>query len=97
MTDKLYDVSNRLFLLRRDFMPHEVDGVSMSGNDVRLLNALLFDLGREVLAVAHQVTGYHWPNTREIDLPINAQLMNELSRPGSNIVLFKPDLARREA
>lgn len=96
MTGKIYKACDGLFKLRRDFLSHEDGGVSMSGDDVRLLNVLLFDLGIAAMAQAHELSRYRGLAARQKDHALDEVLLDELSRPGTNLVLLEHPAWRRE-
>lgn len=96
MTISDYELSNSLFQVRRDFLSHEVDGVSMSPNDVRLLNQCLFELGCNALAQAKELEHLRLKVSSHPHTRTEKIIADELSRTDTNLVLLQHPVGRRE-
>lgn len=96
MTKSDYELSNNLFHVRRDFLSHEVDGITLSPDDVRLLNECLFDLGCTALRQAKELERLRLKSENQ---PINKTeqiIADELSRTDTNLVVLQLWAWRRE-
>lgn len=96
MTKADYELSNSLFHVRRDFLSHEVDGVSMSPNEVRLLNQCLFELGCTALAQAKELEHLRLKFENQPASKTEQIIADELSRTDTNLVLLQHRSTRRE-
>lgn len=85
MTGNLYELSDQLFQLRRDFLRHEVGGVFLTEERVRQLTAGLLAMGQVTLRFAHEVAGHR----RVADVgDVDDQVVAEAMRPGTNLLLL---------
>lgn len=90
MNRALYELSDQLFQLRRDFMPHEVGGVFLSDMRVRQLTAGLMQMAQAALRDAHEISRHRWNDKARAERQQDEVLLLALDTPGSNIVLFEP-------
>lgn len=97
MSDNLYELSDTLFAWRRAFLPHETHGVFLMPADVRTLSATLLTCGTLALSREHEISRHRWNGMGRTDDKTRQALLDELFRPNSNLVLFKPDFARHAA
>lgn len=88
MSKTLYDLSDQLFQLRRDFLPHEVGGVFLSDVRVRQLTAGLQALGQEALLNAHEISRHRWNEAARQDRDVEDRIVEEAMRPGTNLRLL---------
>lgn len=97
MSDNLYELSDTLFAWRRAFLKYEQDGLYLTPENLRRFNATLLASGTLALAREHEICRHRWNGMGRTDDRTRQALLDELFRPESNLVLFKPDLTRRIA
>ena len=97
MSDNLYELSDTLFAWRRAFLKYEQDGLFLTPENVRRFNATLLASGTLALAREHEISRHRWNSIGRTDDRTRQALLDELFRPDSNLVLFKPDFMRRVA
>ena len=97
MSDNLYELSDTLFAWRRSFLKYEQDGLFLTPENVRRFNATLYASGALALAREHEISRHRWNGLGRSDDKTRQALLEELFRPDSNLVLFKPDFMRRVA
>ncbi|WP_418459799.1 hypothetical protein ACNT8L_04670 [Brucella intermedia] len=95
MDADLYELSDTLFAWRRAFLTHETHGVFLMPKDVRAFNATLYACGALALSREHEISRHRWNGMGRSDDKTRQALLDELYRPNSNIVLFKPDFTQR--
>jgi len=95
MDADLYELSDSLFALRRSFLKYETQGVFLTPADVRNFNAMVFDCGALAMKREHEISRHRWNGMGRSDDKTRQTLLDELFRPDTNIVLFKPEFALR--
>ncbi|MGO4558292.1 hypothetical protein [Mesorhizobium sp. 2RAF21] len=89
MSKNIYELSDQLFQLRRDFLPHEIGGVFLSAERVRQLTDGLMNLGQAALKEAHEISRHRWNLQAQAERDLDGERIAELaSQPGTNVRLF---------
>ncbi|KQZ87227.1 hypothetical protein ASD64_07250 [Mesorhizobium sp. Root157] len=88
MTDNLYQVSDGLFQLRRALVSHEATGVTLSAEQVQLMNRVLFLFGQSALKQAHEISRHRWNAAARADHGSEDRVLEEAMRPGTNLFLL---------
>lgn len=95
MDADLYELSDTLFAWRRALLTHETHGVFLTPADVRNFTATLYACGALALNREHEISRHRWNGMGRSDDKTRRALLDELYRPDTNLVLFKPDFTRR--
>jgi hypothetical protein len=89
VSKNIYDLSDQLFQLRRDFLPHEIGGVFLSAEHVRQLTDGLMKMGQVALKDAHEISRHRWNLLAQSDRDVEGERIAELAcQPGTNVHLF---------
>lgn len=89
MSKNIYELSDQLFQLRRDFLPHEIGGVYLSPEHVRQLTDGLMKMGQLALKDAHEISRHRWNLLAQTDRDVEGGRIAEAAcRPDSNVYLF---------
>ncbi|NVM42694.1 MULTISPECIES: hypothetical protein [Brucella] len=95
MDADLYELSDTLFEWRREFLRYENQGVFLTPADVRAVTATLYGCAALAMNREHEISRHRWNGMGRSDDRTRQALLDELFRPDSNIVLFKPDFTLR--
>jgi hypothetical protein len=93
MTENLYELSDRLFELRRKFADFGHEGVMLAGDDATLIAHELKELGVLSQRQTHEISRHRWNAEARAERAAEEKMLEELARPGTNVVhlVFRRD------
>ena len=86
MSENLYELSDRLNMLRRQLADFEHGGVTFEGSAVGVLMSELRDCGRLAQRHEHEISRHRWNSEARRERAAEEKMLEELARPGTNVV-----------
>lgn len=97
MNGNFYELSDTLFAWRRALMPHEKTGIFLSERDVRNFNETLYACAALATSHEHEISRYRWNLQTRAERVARETVLSEVTRPGTNLVLFQPSFMQFSA
>ena len=87
MKANLYEVSDRIAMLRHELAEGETHGMHFDADQVSQLRRELKDIAALSLANEHQISRHRWNALARLEREEEA-IVAEATRPGSNVILL---------